>query len=84
MTRYTEHKDYHGWYLVTRRMRTSQDVVFDESRPFYMHPSTDACPTSLVDPLSLLIFPNTPPASLSFSHLTLPSSMSSSESLLVV
>jgi hypothetical protein len=35
-------------------MRTSQDVVFDESRPFYPRPTTDAHPASLVDPLSFL------------------------------
>jgi hypothetical protein len=32
----------------------SQDVVFDESRPFYPRPTTDAPPASLVDPLSFL------------------------------
>jgi hypothetical protein len=65
-------------------MRTSRDVVFDESRPFYLRPTTDASPTSLVDHLSFLLFPDTPPASLSIPRLTLPSSVSSSESPPVV
>jgi hypothetical protein len=65
-------------------MRTSQDVVFDESRPFYPCPTTDASPASLVDPLSFLFFPNAPPASLPLPHLTLPTSVSSTESSPVV
>ncbi|WVZ72432.1 hypothetical protein U9M48_020896 [Paspalum notatum var. saurae] len=40
-------------------MRISRDVVFDESRPFYPRPSSDASLASLVDPLSFLIIPNT-------------------------
>jgi hypothetical protein len=38
-------------------MRMSRDVVFDESRLFYLHPSSDVSPASLVDHLSLLLFP---------------------------
>jgi hypothetical protein len=79
-----EHKGYRWWDLVARRMRMSQDVVFDESCPFYPRPTTDASPTSLVDPLSFLLFPDAPPASLPIPHSTLPSSMSSSESPPVV
>jgi hypothetical protein len=59
----TKHKGYRCWDLVTRRMRTSQDVVFDESRPFYLRPTIDASPTSLIDLLSFLLFPDAPPAS---------------------
>jgi hypothetical protein len=47
-------------------------------------PITDASPTSLVDSLSFLLFPDAPLVSLPISHSTLPSSVSSSESLLVV
>jgi hypothetical protein len=65
-------------------MRTSRDVIFDESRPFYPRPTTDASPASLVDHLSFLLFPNAPPASLSIPRSTLPSSVSSSESPHVV
>jgi hypothetical protein len=57
----------------------SQDVVFNESRPFYPRPTTDASPASLVDPLSFLPFPDAPTASLPIPHLTLSSSVSSSE-----
>jgi hypothetical protein len=60
-------------------MRTSRDVVFDESRPFYPRPTTNASPASLVDPLSFLLFPNAPPASLHIPRSTLPSYVSSSE-----
>ena len=49
-----EHKGYRCWDPVGRRMRTSRDVVFDESRPFYPRPSSDVSTTSLVDPLSFL------------------------------
>jgi hypothetical protein len=55
----------------------SRDVVFDESCPFYPRPTTDASLASLVDPLSFLLFPDTPPASL-------PSLVSSSKSPPVV
>jgi hypothetical protein len=65
-------------------MRTSRDVVFDESRPFYPRPTTDASPASLVDPLSFLVFPDAPPASLSLPRPTLPTSMSFAESSPVV
>jgi hypothetical protein len=65
-------------------MRTPRDVVFDESRPFYPRPITDASPASLVDPLSFLLSPDAPHASLSIPHSTLPSSMSYSESPPVV
>jgi hypothetical protein len=62
----------------------SRDVVFDESCSFYPRPTTDVSPASLVDPLSFLLFPDAPPASLSIPRSTLPSSVSSSESPLVV
>jgi hypothetical protein len=51
-----EHKDYCYWDPITHRMRTSRDVVFDESHPFYPRSTTDAPPASLVDPLSFLFF----------------------------
>jgi hypothetical protein len=79
-----EHKGYRCWDPVARRMRTSQVVVFDESHPFYPRPTTDASSVSLVDPLSLLLFPDAPAASLPIPHSTLPSSVSSSESPPVV
>jgi hypothetical protein len=69
---------------VAHRMRLSWDVVFDESRPFYPCPTTDASLASLVDPLSFLLFLDAPPAFLSISHSTLPSSVSSSKSPPVV
>jgi hypothetical protein len=61
-------------------MWMSQDVVFDESHPFYLCPITDASPASFVDPLSFLFFPDAPPASLPIPHPTLPTSVSFSES----
>jgi hypothetical protein len=79
-----EHKGYRCWDLIAHRMRTSRDVVFDESRPFYPRPTTDASSASLVNPLSFLLFPNALPASLPIPRSTLPSSMSSFESPLVV
>jgi hypothetical protein len=60
-----EHKDYRCWDLVARRMQMSQDVVFDESHPFYLRPTTDASPASLIDLLSFLLFSDALPASLS-------------------
>jgi hypothetical protein len=80
----TEHKGYRCWDTVARRMRTSRDVVFDESRPFYPRPTTDAPHASLVDPLSLLFFPDAPPVSLPFPHPTLLTSVSFAESSPVV
>jgi hypothetical protein len=62
----------------------SKDVVFDESRPFYPRPTTDASPASLVDPLSFLLIPDAPSASLPIPRSTLPSSVSSSEAPPVV
>jgi hypothetical protein len=58
--------------------------VFDESRPFYPRPTTDASPASLVDPLSFLLFSDASPASLRIPCSTLPSSVSFSESPPVV
>jgi hypothetical protein len=80
----TEHKCYHCWDPVAHRMRTSRDIVFDESHPFYPCPTIDASPTSLVDPLSFLFFPDAPPASLPLPHLILLTSVSSAESSPVV
>jgi hypothetical protein len=79
-----EHKGYRCWDPITRRMRTSRDVVFDESRPFYLRPTTDAPPASLVDPLSFVFFPDAPPAFLSLPRPTLPTSVSSTESSPVI
>jgi hypothetical protein len=70
-----EHKSYRCWDLVARRMRTSQDVVFDESHHFYPRPSTDASPVSLINPLSSsespLVVPDytmKPPVTQFYSH----------------
>jgi hypothetical protein len=79
-----EHKGYRCWDSVARRMRTSRDVVFDESHPFYSRPTTDATPASFIDPLSFLFFPDAPPASLPLTRPTLPTSVSSTESSPVV
>jgi hypothetical protein len=59
-----EHKGYHCWDSVAHRMQTSWDVVFDESHPLYPCPTTFASPASLIDPLSFILFPDAPPASL--------------------
>jgi hypothetical protein len=75
-----EHKGYRCWDSIAHRMQTSQDVVFDDSCPFYLRPTTDASPASLVDPLSFLLFSDAPPASLPIPRSTLSSSVSSSES----
>jgi hypothetical protein len=45
-----EHKGYHCWNPVARRMRTSWDVIFDESHSFYTCP-----PLMLVLPLWLIL-----------------------------
>jgi hypothetical protein len=79
-----EHKGYRCWDPVACRTWTSRDVVFDESHPFYLHPTIDAPPTSLVDPLSFLFFPDAPPASMLLPRLTLPTSVPSAESSPVV
>jgi hypothetical protein len=79
-----EHNGYRCWDPVARRMRTSQDVVFDESRPFYPRPTTDAPPASLIDPLSFLFFPDATPTSLPLPRPTLSTSVSSAESSPVV
>jgi hypothetical protein len=50
-----EHKRCRCWVLITCRMQTSQDIVFDESHPFYPHPTTDAPLASLpISHLTLL------------------------------
>jgi hypothetical protein len=79
-----EYKSYRCCDPVAHRLRTSRDVIFDESHPFYPRPTTDAPPASLVDLLSFLLFPDAPPASLPIPRLTLPSSVSSSKSPPVV
>jgi hypothetical protein len=65
-------------------MRTSWDVVFDESHPFCPRPTTDTSHASLVEHLSFLLFPNAPPTSVPISRSTLPFFVSSSEFTLVV
>jgi hypothetical protein len=76
-----ENKGYRYWDPVACRMRTSRDVVFDESHPFYPCPTTDAPPASLIDPLSFLFFSDAP---MPLPLLTLPTSVSSAESSPVV
>jgi hypothetical protein len=51
-----EHTCYRCWDAVAHKIRTSRDIVFDESCPFYLRPSYDASPASLVDLLSFLLF----------------------------
>jgi hypothetical protein len=65
-------------------MRASQDVVFDESRPFYPRPTTNASTASLIDRLSFLLFSDATLASLPIPRSTLSSFVSSSESPPVV
>jgi hypothetical protein len=65
-------------------VRTSRDVFFDESRPFYPRSITDASPIFLVDDLSFLLFPDAPLASIPIPRSTLLSFVSSSESPPVV
>jgi hypothetical protein len=77
-------KGYRYWDPVAHRMRTSRDVVFDDSHPFYPCPTTNASPAFLFDPLSFLLFPDAPSASLPITHTTLPSTISSFESPLMV
>jgi transposase InsO family protein len=79
-----EHKGYRCWDLITHRIWTSRNVVFDESRPFYPRPSSVASPTSLVDHLYFLFSPDVPPAPLSIPRSTLLSSVSFYESPHVV
>jgi hypothetical protein len=79
-----EHKGYRCWDPVARKMRTSQDVVFDQFCHFYPCLTTDASPVFLVDPLSFLLFPDAPPTSVPILRSTLPSFVSSSESPPVV
>jgi hypothetical protein len=79
-----EYKGYHCWDPVALRIWTSRDVVFDESRLFYLRPTTNASPASLVYPLSFLLFPEAPSTSLPIPRSTLSPSVSSSESPPVV
>jgi hypothetical protein len=76
----TEYKGYCCWDPVSCMMWTSHNIVFDESHPFYPRPITDASLAFLVDPLSFLLFPDAPPASLPIPRSTLPSYVSSFES----
>jgi hypothetical protein len=78
-----EHKGYRCWDPIACTIRTSRDVIFDESCPFHPCPTTDASPASLVDSLSFLLFPGAP-TSLPIPRSILPSSMSSSKSPPVV
>ncbi|WVZ52520.1 hypothetical protein U9M48_003568 [Paspalum notatum var. saurae] len=51
-----EHKGYRCWDPVGRRIRISRDVVFDESRPFYPRPTSDASLASLTFSLGTLFY----------------------------
>ncbi|CAM8905728.1 unnamed protein product [Rhodiola kirilowii] len=55
-----EHKGYRCWDPVSRWIRISRDVTFDESRPFYPRPSSSSTPASIVEPLYFLTFSSTP------------------------
>jgi hypothetical protein len=79
-----EHKGYRCWDSVAHRRWTSLDVIFDESCPFYLCPTTYASHASLVDHLSFLFFSDAPSASLPIPRLTLPSCVSCSESSPIV
>jgi hypothetical protein len=79
-----KHKGYRCWDPVARMMWTTRDVVFDESHPFYLRPTTNAPPAFLIDTLSFLFFHDAPLASPSLPRSTLPTSVSSAESSPVV
>jgi hypothetical protein len=72
-----KHKGYRCWDPIARRMRTSRDVVFYETRPFYPRPSSSVSSVSLVDPVFILFFPDTPTSTISASHPSQSCSMSS-------
>ena len=54
-----EHKGYRCWDPVSRRLRISRDVTFDESRSYYPRPTA---PTFSVQDTSFLILPHTSPS----------------------
>jgi hypothetical protein len=68
-----EHNGYRCWDPVGRQMRISWDVTFDESRPFYPRTSPDSSHASVIEPLSFLLFPDTPSGPIFSPHL-MPSS----------
>ena len=53
-----EHKGYRCWHPFGRRVRISHDVTFDESRPYYLCPTSS---TFSVEDISFLILPDTSP-----------------------